>query len=67
MAHAVLQGQRLSYCEVSGSQNEVASACSANPACKSFTTVKDRGYVGFLKKTAGPTTYTEGAVTYIKA
>jgi hypothetical protein len=61
----LLQGKRLSYCEVSGSLNDVAAACSANPTCKAFTTTSSSSG-GYLKTAAGPTTYTEGTVTYVK-
>jgi len=58
------QGKRLSYCEVSGSLNDVAAACGTNPTCKAFTTTSSSG--GYLKTAAGPATYTEGTVTYVK-
>jgi hypothetical protein len=61
---STLQGERLFYCEVSGYPVEVAAACNANPNCKAFTTTSSSG--GRLKTSAGPTAYTEGAVTYIK-
>lgn len=59
-----VQGQALSYCEVQGQLNEVASACSANPNCKAFTTTTSSG--GYLKTSASPLAYREGTVTYVK-
>lgn len=64
VAVVCLQGQSLPYCQVQGSPFEVAAACAANPECKAFTTTTSYG--GYLKNAAGPTTYTEGAVTYVK-
>jgi len=61
---AVLQGEKLSYCEVSGNPVEVGAACTANPNCKAFTTTGGSG--GYLKTAAGPATYTEGSTTYVK-
>jgi hypothetical protein len=49
---------------VQGQLNEVASACSANPNCKAFTTTSTSG--GYLKTSASPLTYREGTVTYVK-
>jgi len=62
---SVLQGKRLSYCEVSGYPLDVAAACSSNPSCKAFTTTSTSG--GYLKTASGPTSYTEGTTVYVKA
>jgi hypothetical protein len=59
-----VQGKALPYCRVQPQLNEVASACSANPDCKAFTITSSSG--GYLKTSAGPLTYTEGTVAYVK-
>jgi hypothetical protein len=50
---------------------EAAAACDANPDCKAFSrSTPGSGGTGgdaLLKTAAGPTTYQEGAVTFIKA
>lgn len=60
-----MQGEKLDYCEVSGTAVDVAAACSANPKCKAFTVGSNTG--NRLKSAASPTTYTEGTTLYIKA
>lgn len=59
-----MQGKALSYCRVQGQLNDAASACSANPNCKAFTTTSNSG--SYLKTSATPMTYTEGTVAFIK-
>ena len=58
-------GAAKSYCQIDGDLTEMAYACDANKNCKAFTS-NDSLYSGFLKSAAGPTTYREGYITFVK-
>ncbi|KAF6258736.1 hypothetical protein COO60DRAFT_1089994 [Scenedesmus sp. NREL 46B-D3] len=58
------EGKLQPFCRINGDITDLAAACDANAECTAFDL--EGSSIGYLKKAAGPTQYTEGFSVYEK-